>query len=96
MNDFAKFEKFLPHSVIMLSFMTVGSQMSELDWGDFFAPPPCKIGSQNTPCKLGLNDSITDLNERSTIKAHISRTVRDTQMTQCRLGDTNVFFSCPK
>ena len=33
MNYFAKFEKFLPHSIIMPSFMTVGSQMPELDWG---------------------------------------------------------------
>ena len=40
MNYFAKFEKFLPHSIIIPSFMTVGSQMPELDRGDFFAPPP--------------------------------------------------------
>ena len=33
MNYFAKFEKFLPHSIIIPSFMTVGSQMPELDWG---------------------------------------------------------------
>ena len=33
--------------------MTVGSQMPELD-GDIFAPLPYKIGSQNTPYKLGL------------------------------------------
>ena len=32
---FAKFEKFIPHSIIMASFMTVGSQMPELDWGAF-------------------------------------------------------------
>ena len=32
MNYFAKFEKFLPHSIIIPSFMTVGSQMPELDW----------------------------------------------------------------
>ena len=31
MNYFAKFEKFLPHSIIISSFMTVGSQMPELD-----------------------------------------------------------------
>ena len=31
MNYFAKFEKFLPHSIIMPSFMTVGSRMPELD-----------------------------------------------------------------
>ena len=35
MNYFAKFEKFLPHSIIIIipSFMTVGSQMPELDGG---------------------------------------------------------------
>ena len=38
MNYFAKFEKFLPHSTIMPSFMAVGSQMPELDWG-IFCPP---------------------------------------------------------
>ena len=52
MNYFAKFEKFLPHNKILPSFMTVGSQMPELDWGE--APPPYKLGSQNTPYKLGL------------------------------------------
>ena len=31
MNYFAKFEKFLPHSIIIPSFMTIGSQMPELD-----------------------------------------------------------------
>ena len=40
MNYFAKFEKFLPHSIIIPSFMTVGSQMPELDWGAFCPPPP--------------------------------------------------------
>ena len=35
MNYFAKFEKFLPHSIIILSFMTVGSQMPKLDQGPF-------------------------------------------------------------
>ena len=40
MNYFAKFDKFLPHSIIMPSFMTVESQMPELDWQGFFAPPP--------------------------------------------------------
>ena len=48
MNYFAKFKKFLPHSIII---PTVGSQMPELDRGAF---PPYKIGSQNTPYKLGL------------------------------------------
>ena len=36
MNYFAKFEKFLPHNIIISSFMTVGSQMSELDRGPIF------------------------------------------------------------
>ena len=31
MNYFAKFENFLPHSISIPSFMTVGSQMPELD-----------------------------------------------------------------
>ena len=51
---FAKFEKFLPHSIII---PTVGSQMPELDrvgGGGFL--PPYKIGSQNTPYKLGLKN----------------------------------------
>ena len=53
MKYFAKFEKFIPHSIILPSFMTIGSKMPELDRGDFFAPP-YKIGCQNTPYKLGL------------------------------------------
>ena len=52
MNYFAKFE-FIPHSIIIPSFMAVGIQMPELDQGGFFAPP-YKIGGQNTPYKLGL------------------------------------------
>ena len=54
MNYFAKFEKFIPHSIIIPSFMTIGSQMPELDWGAFLPPPQYKIGCQNTPYKLGL------------------------------------------
>ena len=54
MNYLAKFEKFLHHSIIIPSFMTIGSQMPELGWGGFFASPSYKIGSQNTPYKLGL------------------------------------------
>ena len=38
MNNFAKFEKFLPHSITIPSFMIVGSQMAELDRGA--SPPP--------------------------------------------------------
>ena len=37
MNYFAKFEKFLPDSITIPSFMTIGSQMPELDRG---ASPP--------------------------------------------------------
>ena len=36
--------------------MTVGSQMPELDRGTFCPPPPYKLGGQNTPYKLGLNE----------------------------------------
>ena len=36
MNYFAKFEKFLPHSILIPSFMTVGSQMAEFDRGEGF------------------------------------------------------------
>ena len=56
MNYFAKFEKFLPHSIIIASFLTIESQIPELDPGGLFcpSPPPNKIGSQNTPYKLGL------------------------------------------
>ena len=39
--------------------MTIGSQMPELDgWRAFLPPPPpqYKIGSQNTPYKLGFNE----------------------------------------
>ena len=43
--------------------MTVGSQMSELDWGGggAFLSPPYKIGCQNTPYKLGLKRSLRQL-----------------------------------
>ena len=40
MKYFAKFEKFIPHSIIILSFMTIGSQMPELDRGGAFLPSP--------------------------------------------------------
>ena len=36
MNYFAKSEKFLPHSIIGTSFMTVGSQMLEFDRGAYY------------------------------------------------------------
>ena len=54
MNSFAKFEKFLPHSIIIPRLLTVGSQMPELDqWEGFFCTP-YKLVSRNTPYKLGL------------------------------------------
>ena len=43
MNYFAKFEKFLSHSIIMQSFLTVRSQMPELyrgGGGGGASPPP--------------------------------------------------------
>ena len=40
-SEFAKFEKFLPHSIIIPNFLTVGSQMPELDGGGgLFCPLP--------------------------------------------------------
>ena len=45
MNYFAKFENFLPDSIIMPSFMTIGSLMPELDRGGGAFCPPYKIGS---------------------------------------------------
>ena len=57
MSCFAKFGKFLPHSIIMPSFVTVGGQIPELDWGvrvGIGLPPPYVSGSQNTPYVLGL------------------------------------------
>ena len=48
MNYFAKFEKFIPQGIIIRCFMTIVSQMPELDregGGEGF--PPYKIGSQN-------------------------------------------------
>ena len=38
MKYFAKFEKFIPHSIIIPSFMTIGSEMPELDQGAFCPP----------------------------------------------------------
>ena len=38
-NYFDKFEKFIPHSIIIPSFITIGSQMPELDRGAFLPPP---------------------------------------------------------
>ena len=53
MNYFAKFEKFLPHSIIIPSFMTVECQMPELDRPPP-PPPPYKLG-QTTAYKIGLS-----------------------------------------
>ena len=57
MNCFAKFERFLPRTIIIPSFMSVGSQMSELDRG-LFSTLSYKIGSENIPYKLGVNTTI--------------------------------------
>ena len=38
MKYFTKFEKFIPHSIIVPSFMTIGSQMPKLEWGAFLPP----------------------------------------------------------
>ena len=60
MKYFAKFEIFIPHSIIMRTFMAVRSQMPELDWGLFFY----KMGCQNTPYKLGLSDFYNPTDEQ--------------------------------
>ena len=39
MNYFAKFETFIPHSIIIPSFMTIRGQMPEFDRGAFLPPP---------------------------------------------------------
>ena len=51
MNYFAKFEKFLPHGIIIWK----SNARVRPGGRGFFAPPPYKLGSQNTPYKLGLN-----------------------------------------
>ena len=47
MNYFAKFKKFLAHSITIPSFMSVGSQMPVLDRG-LSCLSSYKIGCQNT------------------------------------------------
>ena len=42
MNYFATFEKFIPHSIAIPSFMTIGSKMPELDGGGAFCLPHIK------------------------------------------------------
>ena len=59
-NSSAKFEKFIPHSITIPSFMTIRSQMPELDRGFLSPPPTYKLGSQNTAYKLGLNQGCED------------------------------------
>ena len=57
MKYFAKFEQFIPHSIIIPSFRTIVTQMPELAWGGaFLQPAPYKIGCQNTPYKLGIKN----------------------------------------
>ena len=73
MNYFAKFEKVLPRSIIIPSFMTIGSQMAELDQGGFLPlPPRYKIGSQNTAYKLGLIFSTNLKSDNETVVINVA------------------------
>ena len=54
MNYFAKFEKIIPHSINYTKFYDCWKSNARIRPGGFFAPHPYKIGSQNTPYKLGL------------------------------------------
>ena len=56
MNYFAKFEKFLPHGIYNYAkfYDCRKSNARVRQWGLFCPPPPYKLGSQNTPYKLGL------------------------------------------
>ena len=56
MNYFAKFEKFLPHSIIIPSFYEYRKSNARVRRGGGGA---YKIGSQNTPYKLGLTSACT-------------------------------------
>ena len=57
MNFFAKFEKFLPHSIVMPSFMTVGGQMPELDRGLFASLPlPLNIRESQYPIHIRVKE----------------------------------------
>ena len=58
MNYFAKFENFLSHSIIMPSFMTVQSQVPELEEE---LPLSYKLSSQNAPYKVVLNNWLRTL-----------------------------------
>ena len=53
----------------------------------------CKLSFQKNNF---LNNLIAYVNERSTIKANILRTVRDMEMTGSTFGNINVFFHSPK
>ena len=72
-NCFTKFEKFLPHSIIVPSFMSVGSQILELDLGAFC--PPYKMGSQNTPYKLGLTFLGVRVRDKMAISSYVLKIV---------------------
>ena len=64
----------IPRSIIIPSFMTIGSQMPELDrggGGGAICPPPYKIGSQNTPYKLGLSCYVTRNTQDFSITANV-------------------------
>ena len=57
-NYFAKFEKFLPHGIIITSFMTVGShKMPELHGGGggggFFIPPQVNLSCSDWLMAIG-------------------------------------------
>ena len=54
MNCFAKFDKFLPHSIIIPSFDCRKSNGRVRAGGGVLPPPPHKIDDQNTPYKLRL------------------------------------------
>ena len=72
-NCCAKFEKFLPHIIIIPSFMSVGNQMPELDRGEL--SPPYKIGSQCPSYKLVLTFWGVRVCDKVAISAYILKTV---------------------
>ena len=53
-NYFVKFEKCIPHSIIIPKFYDYRKSNARVRLGGGFFAPPYKIGSQNTPYKLGL------------------------------------------
>ena len=54
--------------------MSVGSQMPELDQGGLFCPP-YKMGSQNTPYKLGLTFWGVRVRDKMPISTYILKIV---------------------